>query len=206
MANKQFLDDDVFKYDEDDDSRVVSTKNKIQQELATPVEKNIIPTKPIMEVKKTNTNPYEERFNPIEKKKKQQRKKPLKQDVAVKKLVSISQKNLEVVKILKEVTKTYPSESEFICQAIIEKYHRENDVKEADIKTLVKDALEELVGDKYIIMKGSQEIAISNTSGGPVPKTIINQDSINAAISRQEEDENKDLLAGILGDMDDDDI
>ena len=83
----------------------------------------------------------------------------------------------------------------------------ENEVKETDIKTLVRDALEELVGDKYIIMKGSSDVSVVNQgyvpNVGSVP--VINQSSINKAISNQDASENKSLLAGMLDDMDDDD-
>lgn len=211
MANKQFLDDDVFKFDEEEE--VVTKQAPPSKPIQPPPEEKVIQTKPILEVREIEDNPYRERYQTQKRetnnqnRKPNQRKKPLKQEVAAKKLFSISQKNLEVVKILREISKSYPSESEFICQAIIEKYRRENEVKETDIKTLVRDALEELVGDKYIIMKGSSDVSVVNQgyvpNVGSVP--VINQSSINKAISNQDASENKSLLAGMLDDMDDDD-
>lgn len=209
MGNKEFLDDDIFKFDEDEEDLVTQKNVKTSKPIQTPPQEKVIQSKPTLEVKEIAQNPYKERYTSKKQTpQKTQRKKPLKQDVAVKKLVSISQKNLEVVKILREISKFYPSESEFICQAIIEKYHRETEIKETDIKTLVKNALEELVGEKYIIMKGSSDVSIVNTQSY-IPQqgsAIINQSSVNEAISKQEENENKSLLAGMLDDMDDDDI
>lgn len=198
-SNKQFLDDDIYNYD-DSDTNDLNNNKLSERHKENPSQNNIIASKPILEVKPVDENPFSNKYksNPKTKKKKQ-----LKQDVAIKKLISISQKNIKVVSILKNIPKTYNSDSDYICQAIIEKYERENKIKESDIKTLVKDALEELVGDKYIIMKGSSDIQVaSNNTTTSAP--IIKQSSINQAISSKEEEEKESLLMGIIDDMDDD--
>lgn len=152
--------------------------------------------KPKLEIKKEKlTNPYEtknKRTKPIKS------KNNLAEKVAEKKLISISQKNIRVLDILKEIKKDYPSDSEFICQAIIEKYEREKENASKDLKTLVKECLEDLVGDKFIILKSTSDIAISNN---PVPN--IPQQEVDNSIKDKEKKENKNLLKGIMSSWDD---
>lgn len=155
-----------------------------------------IHVKPKLEIKKEKlTNPYEtknKRTKPIKS------KNNLAEKVAEKKLISISQKNIRVLDILKEIKKDYPSDSEFICQAIIEKYEREKENASKDLKTLVKECLEDLVGDKFIILKSTSDIAISNN---PVPN--IPQQEVDNSIKNKEKKENKNLLKGIMSSWDD---
>ena len=240
MASKEFLDDDIFNYDDDDEIEetgedvVDSDNEEVEEEtisnepeevvkeeiiedkkdvasknpLSNPPKDNVIQSKPSIEIKEADKNPYRERYNP-KKPRNNQKKKPLKSEVACKKLISISQKNIEVLNILREISKTYPSESEFICQAIIEKYKRETEIQETDIKVLVKDALEELVGEKFIIMRGTSDINVVNTNqispGKTFSRPAIDQSSVNESITKQDIEENKSLLASVLDDMDDDD-
>lgn len=206
MASKEFLDNNIYDYDDPDTEEIKpSVSDKSKKEIIE--ESPIIPSKPILEVKEIEENPYAGKYNKAPSKPKAKpKKRQLKQDVAVKKLISISQKNIKVVDILKNIPDNYPSDSEYICQAIIEKYERETEFKNADIKSLVRDALEELVGEKYIIMKGSSDVQVATTSVSTntnISAPIIRQDSINQAISSQEESEKESLLLGILDDMDD---
>lgn len=210
QSNKQFIDaDDVLDFDdtEVEESPSVSEKTPIKEELKEESKpSNIIQSKPILEVNEVEENPFTKYKKTIQPTPKKPRKKQLKQDISVKKLISISQKNIQVVEILKNLPKEYPSDSEYICQAIIEKYERENENKNADIKTLVKNALEELVGEKYIIMKGSSDIQVGQPVYAPNNSMpVINQSSINKAISVKDEEEKESLLLGLIDDLDDDD-
>jgi hypothetical protein len=207
-SNKEFLDDDIL-YDDseaDDLKSSVSEVHKSKPTVFNEKPSQVIKTTPVLEVKQIEQNPYAEKYN--KNPSKQKKKRQLKQDIAVKKLISISQKNMKVVEILKNIPNTYPSDSEYICQAIIEKYERENKQKNTDIKSLVKDALEELVGDKYIIMKGSSDIQVTSqvTQNSNINNNgaLIDQNSINKAIASYEEEEKESLLLGIIDDMDDD--
>lgn len=201
MANKEFLDDDVFKFDDDEKEIKDEVKVVIPPNDARVEEENIVNQNNVEKVEITDKKNKETKRNTKNRK--------IKCDVAVKKLFSISTKNLKVLDALKKLPNNYTSESEFICQAILEKYDRETNIKATDIKSLVKDALEELVGEKYIIMKGSSDIAITNAINYvPYQQTqnpSITQESINTAIDKNEKEESKALLKGVLSIFDDDD-
>lgn len=74
------------------------------------------------------------------------------------KLISVSSKNKQVFDILKNIKKNYSSESDFICQAIIEKYEREQTGKSSNLKANIKEILEEMAGENFIIMKSSSDV------------------------------------------------
>ena len=172
-----------------------TSRQSVENTNNKPVE-NKIPVKPKIEIrKKKEINPYKDRYKRETPVKKNNTNK--KEKLAVKKLISISQKNLQVVDILKKINKDYPSESEFICQAIVEKYKRDKENSEKDLKTLVKETLEELVGEKYIILKGSSDIAISNNPTPSVPQLEVNN-----SIKVKEKEENQELLKGIMSSWD----
>lgn len=106
-----------------------------------------------------------------------------------KKLVSISEKNKQVLDILENLDKKYTSESEYICQAIIEKFERDSSKDEKSLKDSIKEVLEEMVGEKFIVMKSSSDVVIPTTSPATniQPKEEIptnNNDSDSADLIR----------------------
>lgn len=109
----------------------------------------------------------------------------------VTKLISISEKNKKVIDILNSINKN--KQSEYICQAIIEKYERENNTN-TDIKSAVKAILEEMVGNQFIIYKANQEISIPT-----VPVEAPQKEYIEPNFN---DDESTNLILGALDNWD----
>ena len=66
---------------------------------------------------------------------------------------TVSKKNKQVLDILDKVK----NKSEFICQAVIEKYNRSasNNVDRETLRKEIKSILEEMIADDYFIVKGN---------------------------------------------------
>ena len=114
---------------------------------------------------------------------------------STKKLISISYKNKKVLEILKNIGKEYSSDSEYICQAIMEKYEKDNSFEKREIKDAVEEILSEMIGKNYIILKSSNDV-VSNTN--------ISQEKNNLTeIPKNDNDsENKNLILNSLEDWD----
>lgn len=120
---------------------------------------------------------------------------------SITKIFTISKKNAEALKIIEELSGQ--SFSNYICQAVIEKYHREHEKKEdmkISLKDQVKEVLNELVGEKYIILKSSNDNVFVNTD--KQTENII-EDKIE--LSTETEIEKRNLLLKMASEMDDDD-
>ena len=116
-----------------------------------------------------------------------------------KKLFSISNKYKDVNRILKDIGKTYSSESEYICKAIQEKYARDKNEETVDLKSKVKEALDELIGEKYIVIKGSENIAVgTNQPIQNIQTPVITQESVDTVIDEQVKEEMKDEIKNIF--------
>lgn len=179
QTDKEFLDEKDFDFSED------YFEEDIKNQPEEPYPEDIKKEKPAKKEKPK----YVGKTNVVSVQKKRQEEK------TAKKLISISEKNKKVLEILKNL-KGYPSESDFICQAIIEKYERDIESKSVDLKDAVKKVLEEMMGENFIIMKSSSDLNIVNTQPTVTP------------IEPQKEETNKedtaDLIRGIMDMWDDD--
>lgn len=125
-----------------------------------------------------------------------QRKKKSDADKAQKKLISISEKNKKVLEILKNLDSKYTSESEYICQAIIEKYEKDQEAHSKSLKDSIREVLEEMVGDNFIVMKSSSDINIGTPIQTSPPTQEIKENV--------EDDESASLIRGALDMWDED--
>lgn len=110
------------------------------------------------------------------------------------KLISVSSKNKQVFDILKIIKKNYSSESDYICQAIIEKYEREQSGKSSNLKDNIKEILEEMAGENFIIMKGSSNVITAPTNIQPQ----------RIETPKKEEDNNANLIRDTFNAWDED--
>ena len=214
--NKREIEDFDFSEEDsffDDDSNMAEEKSKIseqydsQNEVIDKLEENnsvndkenideikVEKPKNIPTVKKQKKVKDTSHFKTKEEAEKRQSiKKIKKQDETTKKLISISSKNRKVLDILKEVNKGNLSDSDYICQAIIEKYEREQSSKPQSIKDLVRQALDEMVGENYVLFKGSGDIGIN------VNQQYIPQEASKVKTKQElDKSEELDLIKGAL--------
>lgn len=180
-TDKEFLDDNfIFSEDSEPSEKI----KDIKSEEPYPIKK---------EIPKKEKPKYKGKENVVS----VQKKKKSDSERAQTKLISISAKNKKVFEILKDIKRNYPSESDFICQAIIEKYDREQAGKSSELKDVVKEILEEMIGEKFIIMKSSSDI-INITNNNPI---IPQKESIKEETSNND---NANLIRGVMDMWDED--
>ena len=178
-TDKEFIDDNFIFSEESESSEKI--KNMKSEELSVDEETNLRKNesnKNVISVKR-NRKPQSER--------------------AQTKLISVSAKNKKVYEILKNIRDSYASESDFICQAIIEKYDRDQIDKSTELKDTVKEILEEMVGENFIIMKSSSDI-INVTNNNPIPPR---EEIVKEEPPKSNSNANADLIRGAMDMWDD---
>lgn len=184
-TDKEYLDAESLDFSDDFFDEEEKSNKKIEKE-----EPKV--TKKSSQTEKKELKKYHGRENVTS----VQKKKKTDNDKAQKKLISIAEKNKKVLDILKNLDSRYSSESEYICQAIIEKYERDTTKDSKTLKESIREILEEMVGENFIIMKGSSEIQFGTA-------TTVNSPNKEPEVTPAEEEESASLIRGALDMWDD---
>jgi len=112
---------------------------------------------------------------------------------------SVAQKYEEVWTILDSID----NKSEFICQAIVEKFNKKDDehsptqenIEENKLKDLIKETLNEMIKEDLFIIKGNIN-SIGNISMNSIEKEEIIQEEV---IEEKLSDELKESVRNIIG-------
>ena len=117
-----------------------------------------------------------------------------------KQVFSVSQKYAEVFEILEMVN----NKSEFICQAIIEKYHGSGDIKDSILEEKMKKILASMINEQNLfIVSGNVSNVPIQTVAVSTPAPVVEDIPATTPIVVAEEDDEDDAayLKNILENM-----
>ena len=114
---------------------------------------------------------------------------------------SLPRNKLDIIDILNQM----PNKSNYICQAIEEKYNNDKNGnnKDIDVKDIIKSTIDALISRSYLTSapQTTTVTQVSNSQSIPTPIQVMSPALDNLPVSHENNDSD-DLLKGMLLDID----